>query len=117
MLFLFLLISTFSFAQQFEWADQLGGTDYEAANKLAKDGAGNIYTVGTFNSSGDFDPSAGTSTLTSAGAQDIFLVKLKTDGSFSWAKRFGGPLQDFGDALRIHHCFSKEAFRSSSPCR
>ena len=98
-LFLFLLISTFSFAQQFEWADQFGGTDYEAANKLAKDGAGNIYTVGTFNSSGDFDPSAGTSTLTSAGAQDIFLVKLKTDGSFSWAKRFGGSLQDFGDAI------------------
>ena len=98
-LFLSLLISTFSFAQQFEWADQFGGTDYEAANKLAKDGAGNIYTVGTFNSSGDFDPSAGTSTLTSAGAQDIFLVKLKTDGSFSWAKRFGGPLQDFGDAI------------------
>ena len=98
-LFLFLLISTFSFAQQFEWADQFGGTDYEAVNKLAKDGAGNIYTVGTFNSSGDFDPSAGTSILTSAGAQDIFLVKLKTDGSFSWAKRFGGSFQDFGDAI------------------
>ncbi len=94
-----ILISTFSFAQQFEWADQFGGTNYEAANKLAKDGAGNIYTVGTFNSSGDFDPTAGTSTLTSAGAQDIFLVKLKADGSFSWAKRFGGPLQDFGDAI------------------
>ncbi len=94
-----LLVSTLLSAQQFEWAGQLGGNGWDAANKLAKDPAGSIYAAGTFNNSGDFDPGAGTFNLSSAGAQDAFLVKTTAAGNFRWALRFGGTAQDFGDAV------------------
>lgn len=94
-----MFLSVYCSAQQFEWAGQVGGNGWDAANKLAQDSSDAIYSVGTFNNAGDFDPGAGTFNMTSAGNQDIFLVKLTAGGAFRWARRFGGTSTDFGDAI------------------
>ena len=59
---------------------------------LTLDALGNIYTTGTFGYNGpvDFDPSAGTYSVTSAGSYDGFVSKLDTNGNFLWVSKLGG---------------------------
>jgi hypothetical protein len=59
-------------------------------NEMTTDGAGNAYLVGTFTGTAQF----GTSSLTSAGSQDIFLAKLDPAGNLVWAVRDGGANED-----------------------
>jgi hypothetical protein len=43
---------------------------------IAVDGSGNVYSTGDFMNTADFDPTAGTYSLTSHGSFDIFVSKL-----------------------------------------
>jgi hypothetical protein len=83
----------------FVWAKAMGGTDYDEGNSISTDASGNIYTTGYFNGTVDFDPSAGTYNLTSAGYDDIFVQKLDTDGNFVWAKAMGGTDYDESNSI------------------
>jgi hypothetical protein len=56
---------------------------------LASDETG-LYVAGTFSGSIDLDPGDGTTSVTSAGSSDIFLVKLDNNGDFAWGVTFGG---------------------------
>ncbi|MFT3700173.1 MAG: hypothetical protein QM831_43910 [Kofleriaceae bacterium] len=68
------------------WSTQIGGTQSDGAYGVAADSDGNLIVVGTFQ--GSF--AVGTTTLTSAGASDIFVAKLMvSDGSVAWIKTFG----------------------------
>ena len=58
------------------WAKRLGGTDYDNVNSLEVDSSGNVYTTGIFSGTADFDPGTGVSNLTSAGGNDVFIIKL-----------------------------------------
>lgn len=78
----------------FVWAKQFGGTGNERIGNVHISNA-NLYLSGRFESSVDFDPSAGTNMLTSAGGRDGFLIKLDTIGDFYWAKAFGGSGNDW----------------------
>ena len=80
----------------FVWAKQLGGTVDEIANSIITDAVGNVYVLGNFEDTADFDPSASTFNLTSAGGEDIFIVKLDATGNFVWAKQVGGTNNDLG---------------------
>ncbi|MDK9722999.1 MAG: DUF4347 domain-containing protein [Rhodospirillales bacterium] len=60
------------------------------SSRVVVDGSGNVYTVGSFNGTVDFDPGAGTSNLTSAGATDIYVQKLDATGALVWARAMGG---------------------------
>jgi len=53
---------------------------------VAVDETGHILIAGAF--SGELD--VGPTTLASAGAEDVFVVKLMPDGGLSWARSFGG---------------------------
>ena len=60
---------------------------------LVLDAAGNIYTTGTFYGFGDpvdFDPSAATYSLLTAGNYDGFISKLDNNGNFVWVNKLGG---------------------------
>ena len=54
---------------------------------VAMDAAGNVYTTGFFKATCDFDPSAGQSTLTATGDQDIFVAKYDAQGNLLFVKR------------------------------
>ena len=56
------------------------------AKGTAVDDAGNVYIVGSFTGS----LTLGTTTLESAGAQDIFIAKYDATGTPLWSKRAGG---------------------------
>ena len=61
-----------------------------SASAVAVDVPGNVYTVGSFAGTADFDPGAGVFNLTSAGGTDVFVSKLDSDGNFLWAGAMGG---------------------------
>lgn len=65
-------------AGNFQWGIQYASYDLESANGVACDQAGNFLVSGRFSNTIDFDPGAATSNLTSAGSQDIYVVKLGT---------------------------------------
>jgi hypothetical protein len=83
------------------WAKSMGGTGNDRGYSIAVDGSGNVYTTGLFVGTVDFDPGAGTSNLTSAGNQDIFISKLDAAGNFLWAKSMGGTSADFGWSIAV----------------
>ena len=85
----------------FLWARAMGGSTFDAATAVTLDGAGNVYTVGAFSGTVDFDPGAGTFNLTSAGSRDIFVSKLDSAGNFVWAAAMGGPVSDSATAVAL----------------
>jgi hypothetical protein len=64
---------------------------------VAIDGAGNIYWTGAFNGQIDF----GGGVLTSAGNNDVFLVKLDAAGKHVWSKRFGDAQEQWGTVVAV----------------
>lgn len=64
------------------WAKTIGGPNYDSAAKIVLDYNGNLVIGGGFVSSMDMDPGPGTSTLTSNGSSDIFILKLNSSGDY-----------------------------------
>jgi hypothetical protein len=69
------------------WAYRLGSSGYEEFYGMDVDSAGNIYSMGYFQNTIDFDPGAGVSNLTAIGGNANFFWKLDKDGNFIWAKQ------------------------------
>ncbi|MBA3682931.1 MAG: T9SS type A sorting domain-containing protein [Bacteroidetes bacterium] len=79
----------------FNWAKQVGGVGNDKAKTIVVDALGNVYNAGGFSGNVDMDPGLGTFTLTSLGAEDIFISKLDAAGNFIWAKQIGGSQQNY----------------------
>lgn len=84
----------------FVWAKRFGGTSYDYAYELTIDSFNNVYTVGNFRRTVDFDPGAGTYNLTSSGMfpdyDNTFITKLNSNGGFIWAKQITGTNYNYG---------------------
>lgn len=76
------------------WAKQLGGNNDDNLTALAIDANNNLILAGYFFGTSDFNPGAGSNTLTSAGATDIFVCKLDSSGAYVWARRMGTVSDD-----------------------
>ncbi|MCU0735582.1 MAG: hypothetical protein MUF20_08660, partial [Methylotetracoccus sp.] len=88
----------------FQWVGSIDGLSGERLEGLATDGAGNLFVVGQFNGTTDFDPGSGTVNLTSqlngtTSTFDAFLTKLDNNGGFLWAKSWGGNATSFNGDL------------------
>lgn len=83
------------------WVKQLGGASIDFGTGITVDASGNIYTIGFFLQTADFDPGANVSDLTSAGSYDIFISKLDASGNFVWVKQMGGTGADVGTAITM----------------
>ena len=59
----------------FFWAKNMGGSSSVEGRSIITDSLGNIYTIGTFQGTADFDPDAETFNLSAAGTSDIFVQK------------------------------------------
>ena len=77
-------------AQNFDWANQIGGSGSEYANSVKVDPNGNVYTVGNFSGVVDFDPSPASYTISSLGFSDVFLTKYDSLGNLLWVKIIAG---------------------------
>lgn len=63
----------------------------------------NVYVIGNFHDSADFDPGIGLHMLYSTGARDIFILKLDSSGNFIWANSFGGNSDDNGFSICLEN--------------
>ena len=71
----------------FIWAKSFGGSDYGSILETEVDLYNNLYVIGGFNSTVDFDPGPGHFPLTnSSSSSDIFIQKFDLYGNFLWAK-------------------------------
>src|SRR5690606_37317829 len=77
------------------WAKQFGGTALDIGHALATDSLGNIYTTGQFAGTVSF----ATNTLTSAGGNDIYVLKLDSVGDVVWVQQFGDAVGDIGRGI------------------
>jgi hypothetical protein len=83
------------------WVRGFGGTEADQAFGIAVDGGGSVYTTGYFYGTADFDPGAGTASLTSAGEYDVFVSKLDSAGNYLWARQVGGSGGDTARAIAV----------------
>lgn len=79
------------------WVQQVGGVGWDLGEGIAVDGDGNVIAVGTFSDSLQI----GGVSLTSAGGDDVFVIKLNgITGDVIWAKGFGGLAGQVSRAVR-----------------
>lgn len=70
------------------WAKSFGGIETDWVVGLEVDSNDNVYSVGHFGNTIDFDPGLGTHMKTARG-DDYFISKLDSSGLFQWAQTFG----------------------------
>jgi hypothetical protein len=95
------LIHPIGHCQQLQWVKTMGAVDSDAANSIAIDVAGNVYTTGFFEGTVDFDPGNDVFELTSSGSWDIFVLKLDASGNFVWAVKMGGTNVDAAYSIAL----------------
>lgn len=79
---------------EFIWARSFGGAEYDYSMNINVDATGAAYTTGYFSEEADFNPGEEEYILSSQGSSDVFVHKLDSNGTFQWAKSFGGFWND-----------------------
>lgn len=87
-------VAKYDISGSYIWAKSIGGTKWDNATDLEVDGSGNVYTVGVFEDTVDFDPGNGVHNLASNGRDDLYLLKLSSAGNFQWARTWGSVYDD-----------------------
>jgi len=87
------------------WVKQIGGIDFDIGTSIDLDANNNVYITGFFRDTLDFDPGPGIHILEAADMSstpdDLFILKLDTDGNFIWVKHIGGPGRERGERITI----------------
>jgi hypothetical protein len=78
------------------WQEVYGGSNDEITSSLIENSDGNIFVTGTTNSNNlDISNKRG-----GQGNQDIWVLKLNSDGNLLWQKTFGGTKNDESSSIR-----------------
>lgn len=88
-------------AGNFIWVKTFGGSDDEYGASIDVDASGNVYTLGNFGGTVDFDPGVGVYNLSSAGYADIFIQKMDSSGNYLWVKSIIGTSNNQGYSIAI----------------
>ncbi len=92
-----LFVVKYNAAGEVQWAQHAGGVDDQRGTAIATNAAGEVIVVGHFELSVTF----GTTTLTSVGDGDVFLVTYDANGNVLWAQSFGGDDQDIPESVAV----------------
>lgn len=89
--------TNFNWATQFATASSADITTFNNGfgESIVVDSIGNVFTVGIFGDTHDFDPSASTFTLTNNGLginSAVYISKQDANGALVWAKILGGSI-------------------------
>ena len=74
------------------WMHEIAGVTDEATGGLSVAATGHIFVSGGFNGTTNFSSSV---SLTSAGENDAYVMKLNPDGTLNWVKQIGGTSFDY----------------------
>jgi hypothetical protein len=95
-----MLLSAISvLGQTCEWAERIGGSDWETINSIAKDNNGSIYVAGNFESNTlilNNDKS-----LINNGGNDGFIAKYNSNGTCLWIESIAGTLDDNIGSIKV----------------
>lgn len=72
------------------WVETFQGIYQHRDNAIAVDDDDNVYVTGGFTGTKDF----GTTSLTSFGGEDIYVIKYDSDGTFLWVTQAGSMGED-----------------------
>ena len=83
-----------------DWAKRIGGTGSEqpASKGIAKDDAGNIYSLGAYSAAATFLGSTTSLPLNNTGGNDVFILKSDAAGNVIWAKQIASTIPVAGAA-------------------
>lgn len=85
----------------FIWAKAFTGPWFSIGRSIAVDGDENVVVTGSFKGTVDFDPGLESFEISSSGIDDVFTVKLSSEGDFIWAKAFLGTESNIGNGVDI----------------
>lgn len=89
-LFLQIIHSTL-YSQEYLWANTSGSNTSDMGKSIATDAYGNVFTIGSFGGTVDFDPGPSVFNLTSpTSTMSSFISKKDDKGNFLWAKSIIG---------------------------
>ena len=84
------------------WARVMAGNHRDRPYELAVDAADNVYTVGAFRLTVDFDPGPSEFVLDAGPRFDYFLSKFDASGNFVFARQLGDPdYEDYGLSVAV----------------
>ena len=78
-----------SSAGNFIWIKTLQTVDYMDPSQIILDGGSSIAVGGTFQGQVDMDPGPAVNNLNSGNAENVFLLKLNSGGTYQWAVQVG----------------------------
>ena len=81
-----------------EWVKQVINPAEDSPGGIITDPAGNCYITGSFSGTAQIGPYS----LTSKGAEDVFIAKYDPSGQELWAKSAGGTGTDLGKDVAVH---------------
>ncbi len=94
-----IFINKYNASGQLIWALGFGGKGPDRCNNAVIDKDGNIYLVGNFRDTVDFNSNS--NPRVSAGFNDVFITKISAQGQLLWSRQFGGPLDEMGRSITI----------------
>lgn len=101
LMLLFLVTSTITYSQIYDWAFNPAGTGNDRVNAIKCDATGNSYVVGQFFGTIDIDPGVGVTNLTSAGERDFYLAKYDVNKNLVWGFKIGGTTADIANGVTL----------------
>jgi hypothetical protein len=88
-------VAKLSSSGAWSWVVTAGGTSGDIGRGIATDSSGNSLLTGYFQGTTTF----GSTSLTSSGNYDVFVAKLSSSGSWSWAVKAGGTSADYAEGI------------------
>jgi hypothetical protein len=105
MRFVNVFLSKFDSAGEFLWVRTWGGLETEdAGGSVVTDSMGNVYAGGRFNCINcnfNGDPKATPVLISTSGDQDAFVSKYDPNGTFLWARTWGGNNKENATNLAV----------------
>lgn len=81
------------------WTKTWGSTANDFSFNIRVSPSNDVYIVGSYQLTVDFDPSGVTNNLTSAGSEDSYVSKFESDGTYDLTYAWGGSLMDEVNAI------------------
>ena len=88
-------ILKFDSSSKLLWYKTIGGNSYDNVSVVKINSKNEIYVVGSFNESVNFNPLVNKGIKDSKGRFDIYIEKLSPNGNFLWVRTFGGAESEY----------------------